>query len=523
MSLASSTRRVYKLKRDELHWRFDKSRAKVQIFGGGFGNGKTAAVCVLKALKVAKDYPGCNILMARSTYPKLNDTLRKEFLKWCPKDWIKSFPMSDTNTCTLVNGSVLNFRYVSQQGKGEESSTSNLLSATYDLIVVDQMEDPEITEKDFDDLLGRLRGGATYVGNDPTMPRNGPRWFVLTCNPTRNWIYRKLVKPLHDLQRTGSKTKDLLVHTRTVDHYIEGEPLCELFEGSTYENADNVGADFIATLEATYRGQMRDRFLHGQWAAYEGLVYPTFDESQHCISYDRMRAYHDRLIRDGYRIEYIEGYDHGLAQQSCHLFGFIDPYGNVCILDGFYAKEQPVELSSAEIKRIRRKHNAHVQRPIFGDPAIFRRGAGDKKTVGRTVASMFSEDGIVMQRGNNDVINGIIKVQSYLALQEFHVSPFSKTGPAPYIYFADTLDFVVSEFGDYYWKKDPNTGDPIDVPRDRNDHAMDTIKYLLSKRPRLSVIIEGFKKEVPKYMKWGEREIEDKAAKPGRHRYVTAA
>jgi hypothetical protein len=47
--------------------------------GGGFGNGKTTAG-VVKALELAKDYPGSNGLIARSTFPKLNDTIRKEFL-----------------------------------------------------------------------------------------------------------------------------------------------------------------------------------------------------------------------------------------------------------------------------------------------------------------------------------------------------------------------------------------------------------------------------------------------------------
>ena len=80
---------TFKLHRGSLQERFLKSRAKIQIYGGGFANGKTATSCI-KAIELAKDYPGSNGLMARSTYPKLNDTLRKEFLKWCPVDWIDS-------------------------------------------------------------------------------------------------------------------------------------------------------------------------------------------------------------------------------------------------------------------------------------------------------------------------------------------------------------------------------------------------------------------------------------------------
>ena len=148
---------TFRLQHDSLQDKFLNSKAKVQLFGGGFANGKTAAAC-LKCIRIAKDYPGANILMARSTYPKLNDTLRKEFIKWCPPDWIDSFPKSanGSNTCTLKNGTTINFRYIAQQGKlGNEATTSNLLSATYDAVIVDQMEDPEIVHKDFLDLLGR--------------------------------------------------------------------------------------------------------------------------------------------------------------------------------------------------------------------------------------------------------------------------------------------------------------------------------------------------------------------------------
>jgi hypothetical protein len=143
--------RTYKIVEGSLHDRFQRARGKVQIFAGGFGNGKTTAA-VIKALQLAKAYPGCNGLVARSTFPRLNATIRKEFVVWCPKSWIKRDVNSRENLIELNNGSVINFSHIAQSGKLAESTTSNLLSATYDWIVIDQIEDPEITEKDFDDV-----------------------------------------------------------------------------------------------------------------------------------------------------------------------------------------------------------------------------------------------------------------------------------------------------------------------------------------------------------------------------------
>src|SRR3989304_4183377 len=183
---------TFRINEDSLQERYQASHALVQLFGGGFGNGKTANT-VIKCLALAKDYPGSNGLIARSTLPKLNDTIRAEFLKWCPSSWIKRFPRPEgkSSTCILKNGTIINFRYIAQQGKSQESTTSNLLSATYDWAAIDQIEDPEISHKDFLDINGRMRGQARYVGDDPAMPRVGPGWLMLTTNPTRNWVYKK--------------------------------------------------------------------------------------------------------------------------------------------------------------------------------------------------------------------------------------------------------------------------------------------------------------------------------------------
>jgi len=521
-----SMKQTFRLYEGSLQQRFQQSRAKIQIFGGGFANGKTANACI-KAIQLAKDYPGANILVARATYPKLNDTIRKEYEKWRPSHWSKSFPKSQNspNTDTLINETEVNFRYVQQHGKSNESTTSNLLSATYDAIFIDQIDDPEFTFKDFLDLLGRLRGSTPYAGDDDTMPSSGPRWLVLTCNPTRNWFYKKLVRPLMSYSKTGHVTPELQqIMTAFNAESLDG--LIELFEGSTYENEDNLEPDYIRLLEAMYSGQMRERFLLGEWGAYEGLVYPMFDETVHCLSQAWARTYFRQLQMEGYNVEIIEGYDHGLAKPSCYLFGFVDPFGNIIIADGFHGAERAIETSIEEIKRIRRSWLQTVDTPkrLFADPAIFRRGAGDKKVVGVTVAELFRDggNGIKMQRGNNEIINGIMKVQGYLNVHKNHKHPLTGDSPAPYLYVATELDFFVDEIVDYYWKRDPH-GETEDMPMDRNDHAMDTAKYLLSLKPRISAMLLQAKRGTPAYMKWNEQSLPRGQRKAHRYGRSTAA
>jgi len=519
---------VFNLIDDSIQDRFLQCVAKIQILAGGFANGKTSVACV-RACELARDYPGSNGLIARSTYPKLNDTIRKEFLKWCPPDWIKSFPKSQnaSNTCTMTNGTTINFRYIAQQGKNnQESTTSNLLSATYDWIIVDQMEDPEIVHKDFLDLLGRLRGMTRYQGDDPRMPKTGPRFFMMTVNPTRNWFYKKLVKPVHDFIKYGRISNDLLCVTDddgaiVIDEEGKPVPLIEIFEGSTYENKDNLEADYIRTLESTYKGQQKDRYLYGKWAAYEGLVHPSFDDGIHMIPHEQILSYYNKCRHAG-TLTILEGYDYGLAVPYCYLFGFVDPHGNVLILDGDYRSESSVDQDlpdnpshASSILSIREEYYSEGS-IIFCDPAIFRRGAGGKKVVGQTVAGMLNEKGIKTQRGNNHIANGIVKVNQYLHIQGFHRNPITRNDGAPYIMFSDKLEFVEDEFNGYYWRKD-SSGDTEDIPVDKNDHAMNTIKYLLSRRPELAKILEFKKPKQVGWYKWGERDIQATTRKLARH------
>jgi hypothetical protein len=481
----------YRLAKNSLHDKFLHSRSKIQFMGGGFGNGKTSAV-VNKTLIIAKDYPGANILVARSTYPKLNDTIRKALIDdWCPKDWVKRRPTKDDNTLILKNDTHLNFRYVAQRGKTSEdgTTTSNLLSANYDLIVVDQIEDPEIGYKDFTDLMGRLRGNARYIGDDSSMPLSGPRWMLLTANPSMNWVYQKLVKPVYEFRKSGKVGEDLIINPLT------GEPWIALFEGSTYENSLNLDSDYIQGLEATYKGQQRERYLMGGWAAYEGLVYPTFDPTVHVVPHDEMIAHLRSRSEELYRNFLTNlrprcGYDYGLSSPACYLQGAMDPESGILfVYDGFYDKELQIAVQADYIHGLHIEHRSlhtgserrnYEYPPVYSDPQIFKRtGVGQK-----TISGLFNDYGIPMFRGANDITTGIAKISELLAVDDYLDNPFTGTEHSPRVFFSDKLSFLADEFTSYYWKRNP-FGMFIEEPVDKDDHGLDAFKYLITDYPRL--------------------------------------
>ena len=514
------------LKEGSLQDRFLHSKAKVQVYGGGFGNGKTTAA-VIKAIQLADQYPGSTGLISRSTYPKLNDTIRKEFLKWCPPTWIVSFAVGQNgdNICHLKNGTTIYFRYIAQQGTKTESSSSNLLSATFDWVIVDQVEDPEITHKDFLDLFGRLRGRARYVGDDVTMPVTGPRWMMLTCNPTGNWVYTKLVRPLVQYKATGVITDDLVcardVERKPILHDGKPQLLIEVIEGSTYELRhvhEAEGGDFIQTLETMYSGQQRDRFLLGKWVAYEGLVYPQYDSSVHLLQEGNIHALLDQHTATYYQPNWIEAYDYGQAQASCYMLAYVTPEQHVIVCDGFYKKEMSLEEQISVIRRIREDWCCDLDEmhKVLADPAIFGRKTVNKRTVGKTIADMFKDDGIYMKRGNSDITNGIVKVGAYLNINRQLLHPINRVAGSPRLFVNAKLDWWADEITGYFWQQS-TSGERIDKPIDRNDHAMDTTKYLLSDMPDIGKYAIPASERIPSYMQWQEKDRE--SDNPRKHRY----
>lgn len=285
----------------------------------------------------------------------------------------------------------------------------------------------------------------------------------------------------------------------------DGKPqlLVELVEGSTYENRHVLPADFIQMMESSYTGQMRDRFIKGQWAAYEGLVYPQFDETLHMVSLRRVRAYLNQLIADGYDIEWVEGYDYGKAAPACYLLGFVDPHGNIIICDGFHRAEFQLEDQLEEIKRIRVRWNVPNDNHIDADPDIFRRGKGLKHD--ETIANLFwTLAGLYVRRASNEILAGVTKVAGYLNARVEWINPFTLEKGSPSIFMSLDLAFIASEMASYFWKKHSITGQRIDEPTDGNDHALDTIKYMLTRRPEASKLLPAYTKPIPAYMFWNE-------------------
>jgi hypothetical protein len=269
---------------------------------------------------------------------------------------------------------------------------------------------------------------------------------------------------------------------------------------------------------ATYTGSMRERFVYGRWGALSGLVYPQFDEAQHLISYGDAVTHLRSLWRTGFRPVFLEGYDHGLARHSCYGLFFADDDHNVFLLDGFRIAELTIASAASHIHRIRAEVGITADElgPIYADPDVFRRKSGNSRTVGETVDNLFSEYGIRMQRGNNDIGSGIAKNWSYLTPDIRHEHPLTGMIVSPHFYVSDRCQWFVDEISEYYFKHD-SSDDVTDTPIDRNDHAMDMWKYAMSSRPKLAAYV-GRTDGPPAWMAWHEIERAGRQDRKARHK-----
>jgi len=267
-----------------------------------------------------------------------------------------------------------------------------------------------------------------------------------------------------------------------------------------------------------YSGQQRDRFLLGKWVAYEGLVYPQYDATVHLLQEGELHALLDGYTETHYQTNWVEAYDYGQAQPSCYMLGFVTPEQHVIICDGFYRKEMTLDDQIAAIRRIRADWCVDLDEmhKIHADPSIFGRKTVNRRTVGKTVADMFKEDNIYMKRGNSDINNGVVKVGAYLNINRQLLHPIKRVAGSPRLFVNAKLDWWTDEVAGYFWQQS-TSGERIDKPIDRNDHAMDATKYLLSEMPDIGKYAIPQDQRIPSWMLWQERDKDTE--NPRRHRY----
>jgi len=215
-----------------------------------------------------------------------------------------------------------------------------------------------------------------------------------------------------------------------------------------------------------------DARQHGKFVRRGGVVYKSFDKGIHVVP---------SLEEVPTSWELYASLDHGYNNPTAWLYHGVDSDGNVITFAEHYESEMIVSEHAEQIKLINKSigRNPGI---YVGDPAIAQRQA----VTGTSIQTEYAQNGIFITLGNNDVLSGINKVNTYL-------SHDIKNGKKPRWVITENCVNLIREIQKYRWKtwaskKSERSNNKFDVPHKKDDHAVDSARYFFTLMPDLTPI-----------------------------------
>lgn len=391
---------------------FVRSEAKFRCFSAGFGSGKTHSGAA-EAWNTLRYHPGVLMLIVAPTYIELRDYTQRMFfsLIGVDADTAETSPLvakwnkSDQHL-KLRNGSEVFFR--------SADKPATLVGSTIGAFWLD--EPARCKSVVWRHLIGRLRSNV------------GPRRGWITGTPEGyNWVWREFAeKPRRDYA---------------------------LFTGSTYDNSDNLPADYIEAMTDSYTGAFARANIFGEFVAFEGQVY-QFSRSRNLLPKDWTPEPDISFDRTA---------DFGTNNPTAWLW-VQEIAGTVYVFDELEVRRQPVSVIASEVKKrwTKLRHGSD-----FGDIAGTQRDSNLSSYV-----SNYAHEGILIRtRSGGRVKAGIEVVTKY-------VSPPDETA-LPRLFIHPRCTRLIAAFETYHWPEDKD-GQPMGdepVKDGVSDHMMDALRY----------------------------------------------
>lgn len=411
-------------------WEFIHSEAPFPAFGGGWGCGKTLAGCVA-VYKRASETPNSRWLIGRLNFTALRDTTLQD---WLDLFATKGHYDKSSHTFTLQNGSQVMFRHL--------DNYRQLTNANLSGFWIDQAE--EVPEEAFTYLRGRGR----RLGAER-------RQGFLTFNMEgHNWIWRLWKQ---------EKTK---------------LPGTDLWEATTWENRDNLPADFLKQLE-TLPSLARKRYVEASWDAFEGQVFDEFDERVHVID-------PFAIPPEWFR---FEGIDHGYTNPTSVHWYAVDPDDNMYSYDEHYQSKTLIPQHAEAILAHRRHSdfggdNQTIQ-ATYIDPSA-RSENQEYKGQLTSILKLYllhSKQQIAPIPAPNDKAAGINLIKQMLRVDPERLNPRTGQKGSPRLFLFRNCVNQIDEVRTYAWKRlrpqDEGHKNAPEEPVKVHDHSIDELKYVV--------------------------------------------
>lgn len=255
--------------------------------------------------------------------------------------------------------------------------------------------------------------------------------------------------------RTGFLIANANGHNWIWKKFIENGPPenHRLIEAKTHDFADILPPDYIKNLEANLPAPLFRRYVLNSHEQAEGLVYSEFRDTHIIDPFE---------IPVGWERGFV--LDHGFRNPTAVLWYAIDHDGNVFIYDEHYQKEKPISEHAQAIK------DRKLEVSGFADPSIFAKNQ-QKSGYVYSIADEYQELGISLIPSQRQEEHSAI----------MRVNEFMKAGR---IKIFRSCTNTINEIMNWKWKarKPGDTMNDPETPEDKDNHAADCIKYLITSR-----------------------------------------
>lgn len=403
--------------------RFFESRTRYTAYGGARGGGKSWAART-KAVLLALNYAGLQVLLLRRTLPEL----RENHVNFLQKQLADAARYKETTKEFLFpNGSRLKLGYCDN-----ERDVLQYQGQAYDVIFME--EATQFTEFQFQTLTESSR--ASGMCKQPFEPR-----MYFTCNPGgvgHTWVKRLFIDRLY---RGSERPEDYT-----------------FIQSLVYENKFLMehSPEYVRTLE-NLPEERRKAMLYGDWNVFDGQYFSEFKRDVHVMRPFAVPAHWRRYVAMDYGLDMLACYWIALSEQE-DAYVYKELYeSNLVVTE---AAKRITEMTTEQVYA------------YYAPPDLWNRHSD----TGKSTAEIFCDCGIMLVKAQNDRVQGWYNLHEWLRPYE---DEQGKT-TAHLRIFDNCRNLIRTLPALQYDEKNPN-----DCAREPHEltHAPDAIRYFIAGRP----------------------------------------
>lgn len=397
-------------------------------YGGARGGGKSWAARI-KAVLLAFNFPGIQILLLRRTLPELRENHVIPLLQLLQG---AAFYREQNKEFVFPNKSRIKLGYCAR-----EADVLQYQGQAYDVIILE--EATQFTEFQFQAFTEISRSSG--LCRKPFPPR-----MYFTCNPGgvgHGWVKRLFISRQYRKEERAEDYAFIPAKVYDNPYLLSNSP------------------DYVRNLENLPENRRRAMLL-GDWDVFEGQYFTEFSRDVHVIRPFSLPKHWRR-----YRTM-----DYGLDMLACYWIA-MDEQGRGYVYRELYEPELVISQAAERILSM----SAEPVDATFAPPDMWNR----RQDTGQSVADLFGERGIWLTRASND------RAQGWMALHEWLQPGEDETGEkiAPLRIFENCRNLIESIPALIHDSKNPNdcAKDPHEIT-----HGPDAIRYFVAGRPAPAMI-----------------------------------